>query len=249
MKNKRGVAVVTGAADGIGAATARGLAPTNEVVVINYRTRRPEAESVADDIRSRGGRAVTMSADVADPCGAHDLFTFVDELGVPLRLLVNNAGATGGFSTVDALDIGQLDSAYRNCLRSTVLCTAEAVRRMVGAVGGGSIINISSTAARTTGAGEWVHYAAVKAAVNTWTRGAALELASRDIRVNAVAPGLIESPLHARNGDPGRPDRLRASIPAARIGQAEEVAAAVAFLASPSASYITGHVLEVSGGR
>lgn len=240
-------AVVTGAADGIGAATALRLANRYRLVVVNYRSRHAAAAELAERIRACGGEVVTVRADVAEEAGVEELFAAVDSSGVPLGLLVNNAGVTAGFATVDTLDATQLDDTFRGCLRSTALCTREAARRMGGR--GGVVVNISSTAARTTGAGEWVHYAAVKAAVNTFTRGAALELAGRGIRVNAVAPGLVASPLHARNGDANRPERLAATVPLGRVGEPEEVADAVAFLASPAASYITGHILEVSGGR
>ncbi|NIJ14284.1 NAD(P)-dependent dehydrogenase (short-subunit alcohol dehydrogenase family) [Saccharomonospora amisosensis] len=248
MTAKRGAAVVTGAADGIGAATAIRLAERYRLLVVNYRSSRAAAERVAERIRAHGGAALPVAADVSEEAGVGALFTAVDEAGEPLELLVNNAGDTGGFARVDELRAEQLDSTFRSCLRSTALCTREAVTRMT-ASRGGCVINISSTAARTTGAGEWVHYAAVKAAVNTFTRGAATELADRGIRVNAVAPGLVRSPLHERNGDRERPDRLGSTVPVGRVGEPAEIADAVAFLASEEASYITGHILEVSGGR
>lgn len=241
-------ALVTGAAGGIGAATAVALSRQYRLVVVAYHTAQAAAYRVVERIELLGGKAMAVRADLTVESDIVRLFQTVDSCGEPLRLLVNSAGDSGGFATVDSVRSDQLDLAFRTCLRSTVLCTREAVRRMVGDQGG-CIVNISSTAARTTGAGEWVHYAAVKAAINTFTRGAALELADRGIRVNAVAPGLVQSPLHERNGDPGRPDRLRPSVPLGRIGEPEDIADAVVFLASDNASYITGHILEVGGGR
>ena len=225
-------AIVTGASDGIGAATATRLAEDYRLVIVNYRNASAAARQVVEQIRASGGDAVAVQADVATDDGVRALFDSLDEAGVPpVGLLVNNAGVTGGFATVDTLDPDQLNEAYRGCLLSTALCTREASRRMEDT--GGVIVNVSSTAARTTGAGEWVHYAAIKAAVNTHTRGAALELADRGIRVNAVAPGLVTSPLHARNGDPSRPGRLSATIPLGRAGEPDEVAACLLYT-SPS---------------
>lgn len=248
MTGRRAAALVTGAADGIGAAIAVAMSRYYRVVVVNYRTRQSDAARVVNHIAEAGARGVLAVGDVSNMEGVRGVFAAIDSCGEPLELLVNNAGSTGGFAGVDMVEAEQLDRAYCDCLRSTVMCTREAVNRMIPSHRG-SIINISSTAARTTGAGEWVHYAAIKAAVNTFTRGAALELADKGIRVNAVAPGLVDSPLHERNGDEDRPTRLRSVVPMGRIGIPTEVADAVAFLASPEASYITGHILEVSGGR
>lgn len=243
--------VVTGAGRGIGSAIARRLAAEGEAVCVNYRASREPARRLVAEIVAAGGRAVAVGADVADEPDVMRLFdTATAELG-PLTGLVNNAGTTGGFSRLIDLDIERADEAYRTTLRSVLLCTREAARRMATGRGGtgGTIVNVSSIAARTGSGGEWVHYAGMKAAVNTVTWGAAHELAAEGIRVNAVSPGLINTGLHADNGDPDRPNRLRPTIPLGRAGEPHEVADAVWFLLSAASSYTTGAVLEVGGGR
>ena len=169
----------------------------------------------------------------------------------PVAALVNNAGVTGGFARVEEIDAARVTEMLRINVLGTMLCSREAVRRMSTRRGGagGAIVNISSLAARTGGSGEWVHYAASKGAVDTFTIGLAREVADEGIRVNAVAPGLIETGLHAANGEPGRLERLSPSIPMKRPGTAEEVANAVLWLLSEEASYVTGSILEAGGGR
>jgi NAD(P)-dependent dehydrogenase (short-subunit alcohol dehydrogenase family) len=243
--------IVTGAGRGIGAAVAELAAREGHAVCINYRSSREQAEKLAAGIAEAGGRALAVHADVAveaDVCRLFD--TAQAELG-PLTGLVNNAGVTGGLARIVDLSIMQLDTAYRSVLRSVILCTRSAAQIMATGRGGrgGAIVNISSTGARTGGAGEWVHYAALKAAVNAFTWGAAQELAADRIRVNAVAPGLVHTDLHRDNGVPDRPERLRATIPMGRAGAPAEIASAACFLLSPDASYITGAVLDVGGGR
>jgi NAD(P)-dependent dehydrogenase (short-subunit alcohol dehydrogenase family) len=243
--------IVTGAGRGIGAAISRRAALAGMPVCVNYRQSREEAEKLAAGIREAGGEAITVRADVSVEADVVRLFeTAVAELG-PLTALVNNAGNTGGMAGVMDVTADQIDTAYRTVVRSVLLCTREAARRMAVSRGGdgGSIVNVSSTGARTGGGGEWVHYAAFKAAINTHTWGSAQELAKERIRVNAVAPGLIQTDLHRDNGVPDRPERLRDSVPLRRIGTPEEVAEAVFFLLSDASSYTTGAVLEVGGGR
>lgn len=243
--------IVTGGGQGIGAAIARHAITLRQPVCVNYRGNADGAAAVVADLRAQGVEALSVQGDVGVEEDVKRLFdTAQAELG-PLRCLFNNAGVTGGMGTVTDLDIAQLDTAYRAVLRSVVLCTREAMRSMARSRGGegGCIVNVSSTGARTGGGGEWVHYAALKAAVNTHTWGAAQEAAPDGVRVNAVAPGLIDTPLHEANGVPDRPERLRTSVPLGRIGTPDEVAQAAVFLASPGASYITGSVLEVGGGR
>ncbi|MCX5265954.1 SDR family oxidoreductase [Streptomyces sp. NBC_00199] len=244
--------LITGAGRGIGAAIARrAAAQLDEPVCINYHRSAAAAEELARDISKRGGQALALQADVSDEEQTVKMFdSAVERLG-PLTGLVNNAGVTGGLSRVMDVDLAQVDAAYRAVLRSVVLCTREGLRRMaVSRDGrGGSIVNISSTGARTGGGGEWVHYAALKAAVNAHTWGTAQEAAADGVRVNAVAPGLIQTDLHVDNGVPERPERLRASVPLGRIGTPDEVAQAAVFLLSPAASYMTGSVMEVGGGR
>jgi NAD(P)-dependent dehydrogenase (short-subunit alcohol dehydrogenase family) len=165
--------------------------------------------------------------------------------------LVNNAGITGGFSLAGDVEIERVRRMLDVNVVGTILCCREAVRRMSTARGGngGVIVNISSLVARTGGATEWVHYAASKGAVNSFTLGLAREVANEGIRVNAVSPGLIESDLHADNGEPGRPTRLAPSIPMQRSGDPEEIDEGVVWLLSPAASYVTGTILEIGGGR
>ncbi|MGW7313836.1 SDR family oxidoreductase [Streptomyces sp. NPDC054854] len=243
--------IVTGGGRGIGAAIARRAISLQQPVCVNYRSGAEGAAAVVADLRAQGIEALSVQGDVGIEEDVQRLFeTAQSKLG-RVRCLFNNAGVTGGMGSITTLDITQLDTAYHAVLRSVVLCTREAMRSMALSRGGegGSIVNVSSTGARTGGGGEWVHYAALKAAVNTHTWGAAQEAASEGVRINAVAPGLIDTPLHEANGVPDRPERLRTSVPLGRIGTPDEVAQAAVFLASSGASYITGSVLEVGGGR
>jgi NAD(P)-dependent dehydrogenase (short-subunit alcohol dehydrogenase family) len=214
--------IVTGASRGIGAAIARLAAACGYPVVVNFSRDRQRAEALVREL----GRAVAVQADVGDESQVVRLFETAErELG-PIRALVNNAGVTGGFARVDALDAGAVGEMLRVNVIGTMLCSREAVRRMSTRHGGsgGAIVNISSLVARTGGPGEWVHYAASKGAIDTFTIGLAREVAAEGIRVNAVAPGLIDTGLHAAAGEPGRLDRLAPSIPMGRGGTAEEVA-------------------------
>lgn len=243
--------IVTGGGRGIGAAVSRRAGASNWSVCVNYLSNRRAAERVAAEIREAGGVALAVQGDAAEETDVRRLFdTATAELGV-VTTLVNNAGTTGGLARIVDLRVEQADAAYRSVLRSVLLCTREYVLRNAISRGGqgGSIVNISSTGARTGGSFEWVHYCALKAAVNTHTWGAARELAAEGIRVNAVAPGLIQTDLHLSNGVPDRPQRLGSTVPLGRVGSPAEVAEAVCFLASPASSYTTGAVLEVGGGR
>jgi len=172
------------------------------------------------------------------------------ELG-PIQGLVNNAGVTGGFARVEEVTAEAIRKVLSVNVAGTILCSREAVRRVSTRRGGtgGAIVNISSRAAHTGAAGEWVHYAASKGAIDSFTIGLAREVATEGIRVNAVAPGLIATELHAANGEPGRLQRLMGTIPMQRSGLPEEVAEGVLWLLSPAASYTTGAILEMGGGR
>lgn len=245
------VVIVTGASRGIGAATALGAARAGYAVCVNYLAHEARARAVAERIRAGGGRAITVQTDVGDEVAVRRMFDVTEEELGRVTALVNNAGTTGGFARVDQVSGEQILAALRVNVLGSLLCAGEAARRMSTHRGGrgGVIVNISSTASRTGGTGEWVHYAATKGAIDTFTRGAARELAGEGIRVNAVAPGLVLTDLHADNGQPDRPERLAGTIPMGRLGTPEEVASAILWVLSEQASYVTGAVLEVSGGR
>jgi NAD(P)-dependent dehydrogenase (short-subunit alcohol dehydrogenase family) len=246
-----GTLIVTGASRGIGAAIAKLAGERGFSVAVNFTAGAEEAGAVAEKIISAGGRARAIQADISREEDIIQLFDTAErELG-PIKALVNNAGITGGFSRVDSVSASTLAQVMAVNVTGAILCAREAVRRMSTRHGGigGAIVNISSRAAQIGSAGEWVHYAASKGAIDSFTIGLAREVATEGIRVNAVAPGLIETGLHAANGMPDRLDRLAATIPMQRPGSPLEVAEAVLWLLSPAASYTTGAILEVGGGR
>ncbi|ADL46718.1 SDR family oxidoreductase [Micromonospora aurantiaca] len=238
------VTIVTGGGRGIGAATARRLAADGHDLVIGYRTDHTAAESVAADVRAAGRRAVTVAADTTDPDQVRRIFDAADRLG-PLTGLVNNAGVTSPIGPFTDLRVDDLREVVDVNLIGYVLCAQQAARRLTR---GGAIVNVSSVAATLGSPGEYVHYAAVKAATDTLTVGLAKELAPHGVRVNAVAPGIIRTTIHARSGVPDRPDTAAGRIPMGRAGEPEEVAGAIAYLLGPDASYTTGAVLRVGGG-
>jgi NAD(P)-dependent dehydrogenase (short-subunit alcohol dehydrogenase family) len=247
----RGLMLITGASRGIGAATARLAGASGYSVAVNYVHDADAAENVVADIRRSGGSAVAIQADVAREADVVKLFEqAVTELG-PLSVCVNNAAITGGFARVDQVSSEMLTRLVAVNVTGAIICAREAVLRLSTRHGGtgGSIISISSQAAAIGSAGEWVHYAATKGAINSFTLGLAREVATEGIRVNAVSPGLIETDLHAAAGAPDRARRLAPGIPMGRAGRAEEVAQTVLWLASASASYITAAIVPVSGGR
>lgn len=246
-----GLVVVTGAGRGIGAAIAVRIARCGHPVLINYSADRAAAEALAARIGAAGGRAMLCQADIGSEAGVLSLFAVADASGLKLAGLVNNAGVSGGFARLDALQADALHRVLAVNVAGAMLCAREAVRRMSHAHGGdgGSIVNLSSIAARLGSAGEWIHYAASKGAIDTLTIGLAREVAREGIRVNAVAPGLVETEFHAAAGAPDRSARMAPSIPMARAGTPEEVAEAVVWLMSRAASYVTGAILPVGGGR
>jgi NAD(P)-dependent dehydrogenase (short-subunit alcohol dehydrogenase family) len=250
-KASRGTLIVTGAGRGIGAATARLAGTRGYRVAVNYAQDARSAEGVVRDIAASGGRSVAIQADISREDEIVRLFETAErELG-KISSLVNNAGVTGGFARVEAVTSATLTKVFAVNVIGAMLCAREAVRRMSTRNGGrgGAIVNISSRAAQIGGAGEWVHYAASKGALDTFTLGLAREVAAEGIRVNAVAPGHVLTGLHAASGDPDRMTRLAPTIPMGRAGTPEEIAEAVMWLLSPEASYTTGTILGVSGGR
>ncbi len=246
-----GTLIVTGASRGIGAAIAKLAGGRGFSVAVNFSTGEAEATVIAEQIVSAGGRAYAIQADVAREEDVVRLFETAErELG-PIKALVNNAAITGGFARVESVSARALTQVMAVNVTGAFLCAREAVRRMSTRHGGtgGAIVNISSRAAQIGSAGEWVHYAASKGAIDSFTIGLAREVATEGIRVNAVAPGLIDTGLHAASGAPDRLQRLAATMPMQRPGTALEVAEAVLWLLSPAASYTTGAILEVGGGR
>ncbi len=246
-----GTLIVTGASRGIGAAIALLAGERGYAVAVNYATGAAEARKTAEEIVAGGGRAVAIQGDVAREQEIIRLFETAErELG-PIKALVNNAGVTGGFARVEEVSSAAIAKVLAVNVSGTILCSREAVRRMSTKRGGsgGTIVNISSIAARTGAPGEWVHYAASKGAIDSFTIGLAKEVATEGIRVNAVSPGLVETGLHAANGEPGRLQRLMGTIPMGRPGLPTEVAEGVLWLLSPAASFTTGAILEIGGGR
>lgn len=247
----QGTIIVTGASRGIGAAIATMAAARGYAVVVNYSRDRSGADSIAQQIVAGGGTAAAVQADIGVEQDVLRLFSQAETALGPVRALVNNAAITGGFSRVEDISAAVVEDVLRINVLGTILCAREAVLRMSTKRGGsgGGIVNISSIAARTGSAGEWVHYAASKGAVDTFTIGLAAEVATEGIRVNCVSPGLVETGIHAASGEPGRLDRLSPSIPMRRPGTVSEIAEAVLWLLSPAASYVTGSILEIGGGR
>lgn len=250
--SKDKVLLVTGGSAGIGAATVRLAAARGWKVAFSYRSSAAMAEALVAEVAAAGGVARAFKADAADEAETMALFAAVDAAFGPIDGLVNNAGITGPVGKLEEISGGTLDEVMGINVRGVFITTREAIKRMATDRGGkgGCIVNLSSVAARIGGANSWVHYAASKGAVDSFTTGAAQELAPRGIRVNAVHPGLIETEIHAKAGAGDRLAKLAATVPLGRIGTAEEVARAILFLLSEEeASYITGAMLSVSGGR
>ncbi|MEV6180127.1 SDR family oxidoreductase [Streptomyces sp. NPDC052015] len=245
---KRLVTVVTGGSRGIGAAVCRRLAAEGHDVAVGYVRDAEAAEAVADAVREAGARAVAVRGDTSVEADVERLFAVAEDRLGPVTGLVNNAAVTGPLGRLADTDTADLRRVVDVSLLGVLLCARRAAQLMTPR-GGGVIVNISSAAATLGSPGEYVHYAATKAGVDALTVGLSKELGADGIRVNAVAPGVIDTEIHAAMGDPDRPRRAAASIPLGRAGQAEEIAAAVAWLMSPDASYTTGAVLRVAGGR
>jgi NAD(P)-dependent dehydrogenase (short-subunit alcohol dehydrogenase family) len=244
------VLLVTGGGRGIGAAVARLASRRGYDVAVNFRSDERAALNVVEDVRRTGARGIAVQADVSSERDVVKLFQAVDQFG-QLGALVNNAAITGGFSRVADLESKMLGEVLGVNVFGAILCAREAVRRISTRWGGngGAIVNLSSLAARNGGGGEWVHYAATKGALETFTVGLAREVAAEGIRVNAVSPGIVDTEMHGTAGDPHRPQRLAGSIPMGRAATANEIAETVMWLVSPAASYVTGAIVEAGGGR
>lgn len=245
------VLLVTGASRGIGAATARLAAGRGWDVAINHSLDEAAAQRVADEVRARGRRAMVHRADVSDEAAVLRLFAAVDaELG-PLGALVNNAGIVVPQARVDEMDLARWQRLLAVNVVGSWLCAREAVRRMSTRHGGrgGSIVNLSSKAAAIGAAGLYVDYAASKGAIDSFTLGLAREVAAEGVRVNAVRPGMIDTEIHATSGNAARAHESAPIIPMGRPGTADEVAEAIVWLLSGAASYVTGTLLDVTGGR
>lgn len=250
-KPQAGVLLVTGGSRGIGAATARLAAAQGWAVAVNYAANSLAADEVVRHIRSAGGNAITVEADVADEAQVLRMFEKIDAKLGRLTGLVNNAGVVDVTARLDEMSMARWRRMFDINVMGSLLCAREAVRRMATRHGGegGAIVNVSSAAARLGAPGQYVDYAAAKGAIDAFTIGLAKEVAADGIRVNAVRPGLIETEIHASGGLPNRVNDLKHQVPMQRGGTADEVAQAIVWLLSDAASYTTMSLLEVSGGR
>ena len=245
------VALVTGGSRGIGAATARLAAARGYAVCVNYLADAGAADAVVGSIRDAGGTAAAVQGDVGVEADVVRLFATCDRALGRVTALVNNAGVLETQMRVEAMDAARLQRVLTANVIGSFLCAREAVRRMSTRHGGagGAIVNVSSGASRLGSPGEYVDYAASKGAIDSFTIGLAQEVAAEGIRVNAVRPGVIYTDIHASGGEPGRVDRVKASVPQQRGGAPEEVARAIVWLLSDEASFTTGAILDVAGGR
>jgi NAD(P)-dependent dehydrogenase (short-subunit alcohol dehydrogenase family) len=242
------ILVVTGGGRGIGAETARLAAGRGYAVAVNYRDNRAAAESLVRNLR---GNAIAVQGDVASEADVVRLFETVDRQLGRVSALVNNAGIVDRGMRVADMTAARIARMFAINVTGSFLCAREAVKRMSSRLGGpgGAIVNVSSIAARLGGSGEYVDYAASKGAIDTFTVGLAKEVGPEGIRVNAVRPGIIRTDIHLASGDPARVDRIGATSPLQRPGEAVEVARAILWLLSDEASYMTGALVDVTGGR
>jgi NAD(P)-dependent dehydrogenase (short-subunit alcohol dehydrogenase family) len=238
------VLVVTGGSRGIGAAVARAAHARGFAVCVGYANDDAAADRLCSDLPG----IVAVRADLADPASATALLDAAEAAFGPVTALVNSAGMTGRLGRFEDAPVATLRRVLEVNVLGTMLCAQEAVRRWGVRDTAGRIVNVSSAAATLGSPGEYVHYAASKAAVETFTLGLAKEVAAQGIRVNGVAPGIVHTGIHAAAGDPGRPERVVGRVPMGRIGEPEEIAAAVLWLLSAEASYVTGAVLRAGGG-
>ncbi len=245
------VILITGGSQGIGASTARRAAMNGYSVCINYHQNKSAADDILHKIRSNGGEAIAFKADISKEVEVEKLFHYIDsELG-RITALVNNAGIIESQMRFIDMTEKRLHQTFATNVIGSFLCAREAIKRMSTKSNGigGSIVNISSIAARLGAPFEYIDYAASKGAIETMTIGLAKEVAEENIRVNAVRPGLINTDIHKKAGEPGRLERLKNTIPLKRPGQPEEVANTILWLLSDEATYVTGAILDVTGGK
>jgi NAD(P)-dependent dehydrogenase (short-subunit alcohol dehydrogenase family) len=245
------IVIITGGSRGIGAATARLAARRGYAVCLSYLRNSDAALEVANEIKRGGGTAIVAAADVSSEADVQRLFKTTDEALGRVTALVNNVGIVERQTRVENMDAARLNRVFAVNVTGSFLCAREAVRRMSTKYGGagGAIVNVSSVASRLGSPDEYVDYAAAKAAIDTFTIGLAKEVATEGIRVNAVRPGVVYTDIHASGGEPNRVERVKEFVPMKRGGQPEEVARAILWLLSDDASYSTGAILDVSGGR
>jgi NAD(P)-dependent dehydrogenase (short-subunit alcohol dehydrogenase family) len=245
------IVLITGGSRGIGAATAVLAAQKGYAVAVNYARNSLAADEVVRQIRANGGTAITVQADVAVESQVLAMFDRVDAKLGPLTSLVNNAGIVDVACRVDAMAVERLQRMFNTNIVGSFVCAREAVKRMSTRYGGagGTIVNVSSAAARIGSPGQYVDYAASKGAIDTFTMGLAKEVAAEGIRVNGVRPGIIDTDIHASGGEPDRAQRLAAQVPMQRPGTALEVAQAIVWLMGNESGYTTGSLVDVTGGR
>lgn len=243
--------MVTGGGRGIGAATALLAAERGYAVAVNYLKNSDAADGVVEKIAKAGGKAIAVAADVSVEKDVVAMFAETDRKLGRVTALVNNAGIVDRRLRVEDMSAERIQRMLAVNVTGSFLCAREAVKRMSTRHGGkgGAIVNVSSVAARLGGPGDYVDYAASKGAIDTFTIGLAKEVGAEGIRVNAVRPGVIRTDIHATSGDPGRVDRIAGATPLLRAGEAEEIARTIVWLLSDEASYISGALLDVSGGR
>jgi NAD(P)-dependent dehydrogenase (short-subunit alcohol dehydrogenase family) len=251
MATERRTLLVTGGSRGIGAAVCRLAAAAGYDVAVNYVSNRNAAESVVSDVEKAGRRAIAVAGDVGSEADVLAMFEAVDKQFGSLYGLVNNAGIVDMQARLDTFSLERLERMFKINVTGAFLCAREAVRRMSTMHGGtgGAIVNISSAAARLGSPGWYIDYAASKGAIDTMTKGLALEVAAEGVRVNGVRPGIIDTEIHASGGEPDRIEKVRDGLPMKREGSAEEVARGVLWLLSDEASYTTGTTMDITGGR